>query len=203
LLAVAKMIRKLYYQDVEISEAFRKGGAEESAAFRFLYKKCLPQVSRFVLHNSGDEADASDVFQEGLMVLYKQVLQEKYRGDSTINTYLFSICRFIWFRKLKKEQRYVAFEAENFNDHFEDPEPAIIEDEKRQVVSDLFEQIGEQCKQILLYSIYQKLSMELIAEKMGFKDGQNARNKKFKCMKRLKQLVADNPAVLNLVQQVR
>ena len=197
------MIRKLHFQDVEITEAFKKGGSDESAAFRYLYSNCLPQVSNFVLTNSGDEADASDVFQEGLMVLYKQVLQEKFRGESAISTYLFSICRFIWLRKLKKEKRYVAFEVENFNEHFEDPELAIIEDEKRHVVSGLFDQIGEQCRQILMYSIYQKFSMELIAEKMGFKDGQNARNKKFKCMKKLKQLVADNPAVLNLVQQVR
>ncbi len=197
------MIRKLKHTDTELIEALIEGGSAETEAFKFLYRNVLPQISVFVQNNSGDEAMANDVFQEGLIAFYKQVKLGKFRGESAVKTYLFSICKFIWFRKLKKEQRYASFEVEKMKEYEADPSINLVADEKREVIHQLFEKVGEQCKQVLMMSIYEKVSMELIAQKLGFKDGQNARNKKFKCMKKLKELISGDPAIMNLVQQVR
>ena len=51
--------------------------------------------------------------------------------------------------------------------------------------------LGEPCKTIITDFFYGGLTMEEIAEKMGYTNAANAKNQKYKCFKRFKKLVID------------
>ena len=61
-------------------------------------------LKRYVLKNSGDKDDAKDVFQNTLIVFYKKVLIENFELSSKISTYLFSIAKNLWLKKLRDEK---------------------------------------------------------------------------------------------------
>ena len=70
------------------------------------------------------------------------------------------------------------------------PLGSLLADERRNAVLALFGRLGEACQRMLLLSFYEDLDMKEIAARTGLKDEQNARNKKFKCLRALKDLIA-------------
>lgn len=193
-----------HISDREIIAGLQQGGQCERQCLKFLYQVHQTSVLRFVIDNSGSEAEGKDIFQEGLLVLFKQIGAGKFRGESQVGTYLFSICKYLWFHKLKKENRRAEL-LENYTwDPQEiDPYRAIQENEKKKMVLALFDKLGGACKKILLASLYEDRSMDEIAEAMGFKSRQIARNKKYKCLKRLQAMLEKQPGLRATLRELR
>ena len=96
---------KMYNQNVDYVSLIKTGQDEE--AIDLLYKKVLPEVKIYVKRNSGSLEDAMDVFQEGIVLLYRKVLKsEAAERTENIPGYLFQICVNEWIRRAKKNQRY-------------------------------------------------------------------------------------------------
>ena len=192
----------LAYSDKEIIQGITNGTLDEEKYLKFLYKKNRDVIFGYIKKNSGSEEEAKDVFQDGIISLYENIKENRYNGDASLSSYLYSICRFIWLNKLKRkgiEQKVI-----NNTQHSEidpGPLPDLISEERRSNIMKLFDEIGEQCKEILIYSIYQNLSMDEIYQKMGFQNAQVARNKKYKCAKRLKKLLEDRPDIRRLLKE--
>ena len=71
----------------------------------------LPIVTHYIKKNSGDFEDAKDVFQEGILVVFRKVKDDQLVLSTSFPNYLLGVCRKIWLKKLeKKAKRKVAFE---------------------------------------------------------------------------------------------
>jgi hypothetical protein len=76
----------------------------------------------------------------------------------------------------------------------------LLTKEREQYIVKLFSALGESCKQILLYSIYDKFSMKEIKVKMGFTSENVAKTKNYKCKQRLMKLVKDNASIQDFLK---
>ncbi len=65
-----------------------------------LYKAYYAMVLQFILNNNGDEDDAKDVYQEGIIILYNKIKAGNFELSSKLKTYIYSVCRRIWLKKL-------------------------------------------------------------------------------------------------------
>ena len=88
--------------DDALIAAIRRG---EERALSQLYQAHWPMVSHFVLQNSGTEADAQDVYQEGVMVFYEKVRDNSLELSCQIKTYLYAVCRRLWLKRLTSRSR--------------------------------------------------------------------------------------------------
>ena len=70
---------------------------------------------------------------------------------------------------------------------------------KEQLLS-MMDHLGESCRKILTFFYYENLPFEQIIRKMGYETEQVARNKKYKCMKELSDLIRNNPALLKRIE---
>ncbi|MBL4704250.1 MAG: sigma-70 family RNA polymerase sigma factor [Flavobacteriales bacterium] len=156
-----------------------------------LYVKHYPMIRKLVLDNNGSEAEAKDVFQEAIIVFYENIRTKGFDLTCKIATYLYSISRNIWLKQLKRRMPQIK----DLNDHKQiiDFNRDFNKHEEKQIrldkVNSALEDIGEPCNSILTYFFFQQLTMEEIAGKMGYTNAANAKNQKYKCFKRLKQLV--------------
>ena len=64
--------------------------------------------------------------------------------------------------------------------------------EAKAQVLQLVGQIGETCKKILLMFYYENLSIGEILENLHYENEQVVRNKKYKCLKQLEQMISEN-----------
>jgi RNA polymerase sigma factor (sigma-70 family) len=186
------------FADEELVRAIQAGGRMLDDAIRYLYRTHYGALGYYVVHNGGDEGDAQDIFQETVLSFTDMVLQGKYRQEASVKTMLFTINRNIWFseitRRGRREQRnklFVAGHAEtekNVTDY-------ISGREARSEILKVVEQLGEGCKKILLLFYYENLSMKEILAQTDFENEQVVRNKKYKCLKQLENMMKENPAI--------
>jgi RNA polymerase sigma factor (sigma-70 family) len=170
----------------------------------YIYKHYAELISFNVVMMGGSLQDGEDIFQETVVTFIDLVRKSKFRGDSSVKTFLVSVARNIWLNELKKrksgDQRAKVFETSR--GHIEND---VIENlnkrEMREQLLSLMGHLGESCRKILTLFYYENLSFEEIIRKMGYESEQVARNKKYKCMKELSDLIRNNPVLLNRMIQ--
>lgn len=163
--------------DQEIIEQIRKG---DESALEFLYKKNYRMMVKLVLKNSGTEEEAKDVYQDALVVLWQKAKNPEFILSSKISTYLYSVCMNLWRKELERKSKLTSNEGVDPGE-----EMPLEEQEKSQLIQNCLNELGDTCKQILLYYYFDRLSMAEIAEKMGFANADTAKTKKYKCKKEL------------------
>ena len=159
-------------------------------ALNKLYAAYFPMVLQFILNNNGDEDDAKDVYQEAIIVLYNKVKTGNFELSSKLKTYIYSVSRRIWLKKLAQHSR----KNSNISD-FEDilaVEDDVEQHEEKEIQFDkmktALESLGEPCNTIIQDFYIHNQSMQEICEKFGYTNTDNAKTQKYKCLQRLKKL---------------
>lgn len=162
----------------------------EKAAVEQIYRDQFAVIQSFILNNNGTVDDARDVFQEALVVLYEKSKDPSFSLHCQIRTYLYSICRRLWLKRLQQMSKY-ASQVESMEETIP-VEEDLEEHEKKNADFQLMEmamsKIGEPCKSLLDAYYLQKKSMQDIAAEFGYTNADNAKTQKYKCLMRLKKL---------------
>ncbi|MDC8003372.1 sigma-70 family RNA polymerase sigma factor [Aureisphaera galaxeae] len=175
--------------------------AERDFALRAVYKGNKEKVCSFVLRNQGSESDAKDIFQEAMIAFYENVRDGKFKGESAIGTYLYSIAKFKWLNQIKKDKiREGHHEKAAMETVQESPLNTLIEGEKKHGVLQVLDELGAVCKQLLIENLYHNASMKEIAASGNFSSEQIVRNKKYKCLQKLKELIRMKPSLIPILK---
>lgn len=191
------------YSDNELIAFIKGGGTQRQRALRQLYKDqtLRSKVVRFVQNNSGNFQDGQDMYQEGLIVFDRNIRDDKFRGETSLQGYLFSICRFLWMNQIRKQGKINLTDDHSTMDATElvTPEVSMVDDERKDLLRKVVGQLGERCQKILeLWKL--SFSMEEIAQKLGFSSAAMARKNKYRCHKSLLSYLEKNPI---LMEQLR
>lgn len=157
----------------------RNGKQKEAIAD--LYKS-FPSVRHFIRTHGGNDDEAKDIFQEALIIFYKNAIKPEFTLSASAQTYLFSVSKYLWKDELKKKNRLVHFEVEK-------PEEIHIpqhSEEKYRWMDKILNSLGEKCMEILQLFYYKKQSMDEIAQQLGYKNVDTAKTQKYKCIERAK-----------------
>lgn len=167
-------------EEKEIFERICKG---DEKALETLYKKYYRMMTKLVITNSGTEEEARDVYQDALVVFWQKATSGKLVMTSKISTYIYSICQNLWRKELDRKKRLSR----------EEKDIAVTIDteseERNKIIARCIDQLGETCKKVLMYYYFEEMSMQDIAEKLGFANTDTAKTKKYKCKKKLDELV--------------
>lgn len=169
-------------------------------AFAELYKEYYPMIISFIKTNNGSNDDAADIFQDALIVLYDKMRDPKFQLTCAIKTYLYSICRNLWLKKLAQNKKQT-----NIKDTLPAVElvPNIAEileaNEQVTLVANMLNQIGGDARQILIYFYFEGLKTKEVTEKMGFANDFVTRNKKSNSLKRLRKLLNESKVLRDIL----
>lgn len=176
----------------EINEqALLKGLARnETKAVETIYQENYNMVQSLIINNNGSADDAKDVFQEAMIVLYEKVRSGTFELNCQIKTYVYSVCRRIWLKKLQQLSRYSG-DIGNI-DETVPVEDDIGDHDKRNAEFEMMDKaigsLGEPCKSLLEAFYLQKRNMQEIATSFGYTNADNAKTQKYKCLMRLKKI---------------
>ena len=192
------------YTDAELVMALSTA-EQRDEAIRFMYQKYFGTLSNYILQTKGSAQAAEDVFQEVLLTFIEIVRDNKFRGASSVKTFLYSLNRNIWLNELKKRGRQRIREV-NYGSSdigFVDTAELIQGRESRFQMLDMLQRLGEDCKKILRAFYYDNLPMAEILTLTDYENEQIVRNKKYKCMKKLAELIASIPALAQSLKSSR
>ncbi len=184
------MSKQSKYSDIEILEKIKSTRTDvQDKAFAYLYANHYKSIMAMVMKNSGTQDDASDVFQDTLVVLHKNVHKEGFSLSCKIGTYLYSVARNVWLKKLKKSSRTVSISEteKEFIPISQDNVEILDKMEEKNLLYAHLKNLGEDCRKVLKYFYFDGMRLDEIAIKMGYNSAEVAKNKKFRCFHTLKK----------------
>jgi len=162
----------------------------ERQSIEAIYRDNYPVIQSFILNNSGNPDEAKDIFQEAMIVLYEKAVSGTFELNCQLRTYLYSVCRRLWLKRLQQLQRFSG--QMEHGDETVTVEEDIEAHEKRNadflIMENALKKIGEPCKSLLDAYYMQKKHMQEIAMDFGYTNADNAKTQKYKCLMRLKKL---------------
>lgn len=191
------MSKAVVFSDQELIKTL-KGERVSDSAIKYLYKSYYYSLSNYIKLNQGSEQDAEDIFQEVVISFIEIIKSNKFRGESSIKTFLHTLCRYAWLNELKKRNRVLLREQKYEDGRDQDDSDVshlLIERETRNLVMTIVDTLGETCKKILVAYYYENYSMKEILPLVEFQNEQVLRNKKYKCLKALGEMLAQNPGL--------
>lgn len=181
-----------------VIQAIKEGKDDE--ALSLLYKNLLPKVRHFILKNNGSMEDVKDVFQDTVVVFYKYVQSGRFDLNADVYGFIFGVSKKLYYKSIQQNQRYTSLSIDLDGETDENILGEIIEKEKSEAIQNLMEELGNRCKELLQFSVFNNLSMKEIAVKMGFNSEDAAKTGNYKCKQRLLKLIKSKPSILELLK---
>ncbi|CAN5811660.1 hypothetical protein BH24BAC1_BH24BAC1_19780 [soil metagenome] len=180
------MPRGIYLSDEALVAGIKRN---DEAALSYLYTLHFPMILHFMLNNSGTEEEAKDIYQEAVIIFYEKIKAGSMVLNCQIKTYLYSVCRRLWLKKLTEKSRVGKPRDEEF---FVELAAEEAEDDEKEmrfgIMGESLALLGEPCRSLLEDFYLHERSMQQISERFGYTNPDNAKNQKYKCLMRLKKL---------------
>lgn len=164
--------------------------ANDEAVLKSLYENNYFKIEKYVLNNSGSIEQAKDIYQEAFIAVWRNIQLDKFypENENALTGYLYQIARNKWLDYLrsshfKKHTPLTKLENRLAEDIDNEEDNSYIASVKSK-----FEQLGENCREVLTRFYYKKQSMKIIAEKFDWTEA-TARNNKYRCLQRLRELM--------------
>ncbi|MEP0984558.1 sigma-70 family RNA polymerase sigma factor [Ekhidna sp.] len=175
----------------EIISDIREGN---SKAMEKLY---LAHRKEFVSWSIGkfgiSEDDALDHYQDTMTIIFEKIMNGSLTEiESSLKTYIFSIGKNKvrqQFDEAARKEKHGDGLQEHYRFLAEDSDAAVIFEEAKNQTSNLFQTIGEGCKEILKLFYYEKKSMSEIADIMGHKSEGVSRTTKKRCLEKIRSQI--------------
>jgi len=162
----------------------------DKKAIETIYKENFNMVQSLIINNNGSAQEAKDIFQEAMIVLLEKARSGNFELNCQIKTYVYSVCRRIWLKRLQQYNRY-SNEVESMIGTVpveDDVEEYEKRDQEFAMMEKAIGSLGEPCKGLIEAFYIQKRNMQDIANQFGYTNADNAKNQKYKCLMRLKKL---------------
>lgn len=165
-----------------------------------LYKKVLPVVQRQILKNQGRKEDAFDVFQDALLLFYKQVVQNTYNDKYKVYGYIYRISINLWINKIKRDKKITL--ADNLPDY---QEWTVNEEKQHHIPSkftnQLLDKVGDKCREVLSYSIFTDIQLEDVQLSLDYPSVSALKMQIQRCKQKLKELLQSNPEYIRKLKE--
>lgn len=155
-----------------------------NAATRQLTRRVKTLAMRFVIRNSGSEADAEDITQETILDVWKQMRLGAFQPQAgvALDAYMNRIVRNKWLKVIERRPKVVV----DFTEDWTDEQPG--EHHQLDLLKRAFDQLGEACQQMLRLFYWDDCSMEDIAMELGA-SADVVKTRKYRCMIKLGTLL--------------
>jgi len=184
------------YTKKEIIRGIRNN---ENHIIHWLYKQILPFLEAYIGNLGGSAADAKDLFQEAMIIVFQKVRRESFEPKKNIPEYLIGICKKMWFDRLSERQKRLNFEYLEgkedglYDEMFVEPDPPVNPQEvKRTLYIRHITALRKECREIL-YLVRQGVTPEEISRIFGYSDPKIIYNKKAYCLKKLIGRIKNDP----------
>lgn len=167
------------YTDTEIYQGVLERNPK---IIEFVYKNYLPIFLRKINKNSGLYEDAEDIFQESIIIIYQNIQSGKITKETNFKSYFWSVFSNLANNQNRKyHQNKISIDSDSQDDFIDDELDSQYEKNLRsKIYIDHFNRLKEECKR-LLKLFFKKISIKEIAKKLGYKNEQVVKVKKYKC----------------------
>ncbi|WP_191860799.1 RNA polymerase sigma factor [Hanstruepera ponticola] len=178
-------------------ELFTKIRQGDSKVLEAIYVDNRLAFLNFGLKYNLNEEALLDIYQDAIIAFVENVTNGKIIAlNSSVKTYLFSIGKYMIFKKLKKESKLETLDLDdkrlelsiklidNINDE--------TDNEHNKLIEHCLDKLGYQCQTVLKLFYYNGLTLEEIQKHLDYSNYNTIKSQKSRCLKNLKELINDH-----------
>lgn len=180
------------YTDTEILELLQLGGKSYEDISMYMFDEYKGFIFKVKEKLNLPQQQLQDAYADALVKLIRQLKDGTFRGDSKISSYFYKIfyntCVDVSRSNTSNKNKPTA-ELLEFDARERDLMQSIsVKDEANQVIK-VIDAMGDTCKRILMDWGYYGYSMNEIAGRSNLSNAESARSMKYKCLKKLRELL--------------
>ena len=135
--------------------------------------------------------DLLDIYQDSIIAMCENAKKGTIDNlESSISTYLFSIGKYMIYRKLKTRNTTISIDYDSYL-------PQVLEDETDEMnnenevllLQENFKKLGEQCQKVLRLFYYEEKKLDTILVELNYTNKDVLKSQKSRCLKQLKDLI--------------
>ncbi|MCD4773550.1 MAG: sigma-70 family RNA polymerase sigma factor [Bacteroidales bacterium] len=170
------------------------------SVLNYIYDKFYPRIKKFIKKNNGNNRDAEDIFQETIIIIYRNINEKDLILTCDFYTYFFTVCRNTWLKQLKKNKKRVDkydIDDKEILEIDKNLDKLFIINEKHKLYQKHYKTLKNICQEVIRLSL-QNIPLKIIATKTGFKNAETAKYKKHICLKELFSRIKADSAFLKI-----
>jgi len=179
------MLKIEFFREQDLIERIQ---ANDHTVLGEIFIRYEKMVSTHIKTHGGNDADAEDVLQESIIVLWQNVCSGAFKLSSKLGTYLMGIAKNKWREQLRKRRNLSSFEeSKDFSNDNAGSLDLILKQEKMNHIHQALNAISPLCKQLLLLFYFEERNLNDIAQILRFANADVAKSKKYQCKKALEK----------------
>jgi RNA polymerase sigma factor (sigma-70 family) len=135
--------------------------------------------------------DLLDVYQDSIIALCENAKKGTIDNlESSLSTYLFSIGKYMIYRRLKAQNKRISIDYDNqLPQVIEDEYEEVYDEDKTILLQENFKKLGEQCQKVLRLFYYEEKKLDEIQIELKYTNKDVLKSQKSRCLKQLKDLI--------------
>ncbi len=151
------------YSDEDILEGIE---ANNHKVLEWLYKHYFPMIVSMVKNAGGSASDATDIFQDGILAVYRRLRKEPLILTSTFRTFFYKICQNIAYKHLRRQSIYLhSADLSDITENGMDSD-RLMKDVRYSMYQRCFRELSTDCQRIILMHLT-KIPAKKIATILG------------------------------------
>lgn len=178
--------------DQEIILSFKSRGRKKEAAVKYFIEKQSHYILKITRKTSLEKSDVIDCYSDAIVHLIQQVREDKFRGESKLSSYFYRIFYNKCVDLSRKKTTNIVTDDFSQIVSKEDPQDKMEIQQDFNVLQKKLSVIGDVCKKIVMDWGYFGYSMDEIAKRNNLQNAKQAKDRKYKCLKKLRELLNPN-----------
>ncbi len=172
----------------------------DEGAYLKLYKIYKPSFISWIRERFNiNEDEAVEIFQSTILSFFENIRRSKIDDlKSSLKTYIYAIGKNKAYESLRNQKRYqsldLVIDEEEDMEHIAtiDFDSSTVNENRLETMKESLKELGSPCDQIITLFYFNRLSLEDIKSKFGYKSEGSIKSQKFKCMERLRKIYFRN-----------
>lgn len=179
--------------EAELIKGIKEEGALRQHYAGLLYEQYFDFIYAGKKRYSLDFEQAHDAFGDAVIKVCTAIQKGALDNGGKLSAYLFRAFSNRCVDKIRRNASSIM--QEDIAEHYDLPSAAkdvlteMEQQEKWQQMETAMDELGEKCKRLLLEIEYYGYSQEEVAQRMGYNKASTVANMKYRCLKRLKEIL--------------
>lgn len=165
----------------------------DNSVLETIYLENRNAFLNFGLKYTLDKDAILDIYQDAIVAFNDNIVNGKVTSlNSSIKTYLFSIGKYMIYKKLKKQNNshHLPLDDERLEDYISLINTVNSNNEKMyELIEQAIEQLGKQCQTVLKLYYYKGQTLEDIQKLLNYGNYNTIKSQKSRCLKTLRNLI--------------
>lgn len=155
----------------------------------YITEQISHKIYHYVISHGGKAEDVGELLDDALMVAHEYALNQKFKKNTSILAFVFQVSKFQFLKKFRREYKKQTVQVDDVLYNIKDE--TKVENYDEELIRELklvLNELKTPCKEVLIDFYYKNFTMQEIAKKYKLGSEQAAKNRKYRCIKRLRAL---------------